>query len=438
MPLIKKLHPSRDMSARVIDASLQVKNPNSERDGKDSGYEDFGEFDSADSLDSSDMEGSILHRPRPKKPTRAPTVPQRSDKRTSKLLADVMKELQSLDGSQQKELEKATVVEEKDPHEQYLSSEEDASLSDDYDDSLLDLDLEDSNEVQGEGRETTSRASSRRSQEDTARVVSFTFVKPQIINITVNPNSASNSPTKDKAPSTELPTSSPSPSQEPKQMQRPALKRRSNSIRRMSISSIASLTYTSSFVTAHSNASLSNLPPRKSSRFADLASLVTGNKSPRSHAFLNTDPFPSQQQEQNENAPTDAETPITPKTPTSIAASALKKGLTRTRGLGRARKPSMQRISAVYNAANNSSKASLSLAKERPSTSIEHPSPEAVQTSSSEPAKEYSKPSEPVRYEDIMKNVVRAPPPQPINTTPSSPRQRAASMFMGRRKSIKH
>jgi hypothetical protein len=438
MPLIKKLHPSRDMSERVIDATLQVKNPNSEREGKDSGYEDFGEFDEGDSLDSSDMEGSILHRPRPKKPTRAPALPQRSDKRTSRLLADVMKELQSLDGSQQKELEKPKVVEEKDPHEQYLSSEEDASLSDDYDDSLLDLDMEDNSEVQGEGRETTSRASSRRSQEDTARVVSFTFVKPQIINITINPNSASNSPTKEKAPSTDLPTPSPSPSPvQAKQIQRPSpLRRRSNSIRRMSISSIASLTHTSSFATAHSNASFTNLPPRKSSRFADLASLVTGNKSPKSHAFLNTDPFPTQQREQNENTQSDAE-PTTPKTPTSMAASAFKKGL--TRGLGRARKPSMQRISAVYNSANNSSKASLSLANSRASTSGERPSPEAIQTPTPEPEKkEDSKPSEPVRYEDIMKNVVRAPPPQPITTTTSSPRQRAASMFMARRKSIKH
>jgi hypothetical protein len=204
----------------------------------------------------------------------------------------------------------------------------------------------------------------------------------------------------------------------------------------MSISSIASLTHTSSFATAHSNASFTNLPPRKSSRFADLASLVTGNKSPKSHAFLNTDPFPTQQREQNDNSQSDVE-PTTPKTPTSMAASAFKKGL--TRGLGRARKPSMQRISAVYNSANNSSKASLSLANSRASTSGERPSPETTQTPTPElEKKEDSKPSEPVRYEDIMKNVVRAPPPQPIATTTSSPRQRAASMFMARRKSIKH
>jgi hypothetical protein len=401
------------MTERVHDASLQVqvKDSNSVRDEKDSGYEDFPEFNEDECLDS-DMEGSTLRRSRPNQPTRAPTLPQRSEKRTSKL-DNIMLELKSLDGSQQKDLDKTSVVQESDPHELYLSSEEDASLSDDYDDSLLDLNLDAmDNEMVGEERESSLRTPSRGSQ-DTARVVSMTFVKPQIITIVSTSNSTTNSPTKarssvdleEKRPSTTSPFSSPDPSKQEEQQPSP-IKRRPKSIHRMSISSIASLAYSSSSSNAPTAQSPTQLPPRKSSRLAALTSLVTGKPSPTSHAFLNTDPFPTQQPEQLEP---EAETPKTP-------VSALKKGL--TRGLAR-RNPSMQRLSEVY-AAQNTSRASLSLRESTDSPGLG-------------PVKEVkkSKPEGPVRYEDIMKSVVRAPPPLPL-----SPMARTASIFSARRKSL--
>ncbi|TVY81216.1 hypothetical protein LSUE1_G005632 [Lachnellula suecica] len=430
MPLIQKLHPSGDMSERVHDASLHViRDSDSARCEKDSGYEDFGEFEEDECLDS-DMEGSVIHRPRPKKTARAPVLPQRSDKRTSRLLAEVMVELQNLDGAQQKDMKKKSAVQESDPHELYLSSEEDASLSDDYEDSLFDLDLDalDAAEVE-EGQESTSRPSSRR--EVTARVVSMTFVKPNIVNITTNSTTTSPVKATQRSMDLERPSSVSSGSSSPSQHVRHRSSPLSSSIRRMSISSIAVLTRMSIDSTnTPSTQPFTSLPPRKSSRLANLTSLVTGTmKTNTTHEFLNTDPYPSEHTHSNTHS--DAERPVTPRTPTSMAASAFKKGL--TRGLARARKPSMQRISAVYAAGNNSSRASLSL--NRVSTAVERPT-------KSEPIaeleRETSKSSEPQKlsYEDSMKNVTRKPTPQPLSA--SSPKSRTSSMFLGRRKSIKY
>lgn len=410
MPLTQKLHSSSDMTERAHDASLQVqvKDSDSVRDDK----ETFPDFEEDECMDSN-MEDSTLRRSRQKQPTRsAPNLPQRSDKRTSKLLNDVMLELQNLDGSQQKGLDKASVIQESDPLELYLSSEEDASISDDDDDSsLLDLDLDldaIETEIMGAEQVATSQAPGRKSQ-DTARVVSMTFVKPQIITIvsTSTSNSATSSPIiarnsvelETPASSTTL-SSSPPPSK--REQQGLPLKRRSKSIHRMSISSIASLAYSSSSSITPTNQSPSQLPPRKSSRLAALTSLVTGKPIPQtssSHAFLNTDPFPTQQQsEQVEPEPEPPKTPV----------SAFKKGL--TRGLAR-RRPSMQRLSEVY-AAQNASYASLPLAPE-PETMIE------------------KKPEGPVRYQDIMKSVVRAPPSRPL-----SPKAHTSNIFAARRKSL--
>jgi hypothetical protein len=100
-----------------------------------------------------------------------------------------MLELQSLDGSEQKE-DKMAIVQESDPHELYLSSEEDASFSDDYDNSISDFEEDMSLEDAEAARACSSRASSRKSQEDTARIVSFISVgKPQIVDIYV-PNTS--------------------------------------------------------------------------------------------------------------------------------------------------------------------------------------------------------------------------------------------------------
>lgn len=160
-----------------------------EEKDKDSGYEDFGESDQDEFLDSY-MEGSIVRRARLEQPVKTPALPQRSDKRASRLLENVMLELQSLDGSKQKEEDKVSIVPESDPHELYLSSEEDASFSDDYDDSISDFEEDMNLEDAEAARASSSRASSRKSQEDTARIVSFISVgKPQIVDIYV-PNTS--------------------------------------------------------------------------------------------------------------------------------------------------------------------------------------------------------------------------------------------------------
>ncbi|KAH6664406.1 hypothetical protein B0J14DRAFT_245044 [Halenospora varia] len=429
MPL-NNLHQLREMTKNEHnhEGSLDVQHPQTVRDEKDSGYEDFEEFQEDECLDS-EMEGSILHRPRPKKPVRAPTIPARSEKRASKMLNDVMLELQNMDGSMEKDMEKNSMVEETNPHELYLSSEEDASLSDDYDDSLSEFEVMDATEETEAVRPSSSRASSRKSQEVTARVVSFTMVKPQIVDIFCH-----SPPKRPVSVFANLETSarSASPSRAPR---RPSpLKLYPKTIRRMSISSIASLSHTS---TTSSNIApeqpVTQLPPRKSSRMANLASLVVNTKqslhSAASHAFLHTDPFASP----HEANSAESETPTTPKTPTSMAAAAFKKGL--TRGLNKARKPSMNKLSSLYSAGSSSRNESMM----ELSKTIEQPEEEpSKQRRKSLAMPTTARPSTshdgPLRYEDIMKNVIRAPPPKP--QTVQSPKRNTASMLL-RRKSVK-
>ncbi|KAF4632203.1 hypothetical protein G7Y89_g5931 [Cudoniella acicularis] len=404
----------------------------SERHQKDESYEDFKEYQEDECLDS-DMEGSILNRPRPKKPVRAPAVPPRSEKRASKMLNDVMLELQSMDGSIAKDIEKPSIVQQTDPHELYLSSEEDASLSD-YDDSLSDFEIMDAEQEEGT-RDSSSRASSRKSQEVTARVVSFTLVKPQIIDIFCH------SPPKRPASVFEHLGQSGSPSSPLRSARRPSpLKLYPSSIRRMSISSITSLTHSTSSSSVAPAQQTTQLPPRKSSRMANLTSLITSTKhtlhNSASHAFLHTDPFAQAQQEAKDHQ-ADAETPTTPKTPTSMAAAAFKKGI--SRGL-RARKPSMQKLSSIYSggsSSRNESMVNLSQLAEQADKDSNKPRRKSLAMPSSRPqtamASQPSTPQDgPLRYEDIMKNVIRAPPPQPIQ----SPKSKTANILL-RRKSVK-
>jgi hypothetical protein len=432
------------------DSSLHKSSIDEEREEKaetetdrDSGYEDFtAYYDDEDECVESDMEGSILNRPRPKKPvkTAPPALPQRSEKRASRILETLMVELKSLDGSTPKESEKQSIVPENDPHELYLSSEEDASLSDDYDDSDSLVDFEPSDDTEEATRAPSSRASSRKSQEDTARVVSFIVVgKPVIIDIfqTSPERSSRHSMNLESLASI---TAAPSPPA--KTTRRPTpLKLYPNSLRRMSISSITSSHYTTASSTPHaSNASMTNLssmshstsyipPPRKISR---LASLVTTTKS--NFQFLSSDPFASPQES--------SEKEETPKTPTSAAAAAWKKNFSKT--LNMARKPSMPKINLAYTAgvvtprpSNSNSK--LDLVQPVPeresieSTSKVVEEPKAIQTMPMPPTP--STPGGgPVRYEDIMRNVIRAPPPVPM----TSPKERRGfGMGLVRRKSTK-
>ncbi|EHL01361.1 hypothetical protein M7I_2694 [Glarea lozoyensis 74030] len=93
----------------------------------------------------------------PKSVVRAPAVPARSEKRASKLLKELMMDLENMEVPKEKEMDKKSVVED-DPHELYLSSEEEGSLSDDYADSLLDFEPLEDGEVTEE-RAQSSRAS---------------------------------------------------------------------------------------------------------------------------------------------------------------------------------------------------------------------------------------------------------------------------------------
>jgi hypothetical protein len=378
MPLLTKMLPLRetveDFHASSLHSSQhhqQEKGVREEKD-KDSGYEDFREFDDEECLDS-DMEGSVdsmMHRGRPRKVVRAPAIPARNEKRASRILDNVMMELKAMDGITSKEPDTRSTIQESDPHESYLSSEEDASLSDDYEDtdSLHDSSgttspsLEDG--TSEEATESFTRRSRRKSQEDTARVVSFICVgKPQIVDIFIHSNHTSpvesNSASPAKRHSMNLDALTALTQSPPAKIaHRPTpLKLYPTSIRRLSISSITSSHTSTSSTNIPSNTNNPTHPLRKSSRLANLTALVTTTKNTfqtsfsapaviPTHSFLTSDPFStSQSQTQNEDQPT------TPKTPTSMAAQAWK------RTLNKARRPSMPKLSLAY---ANSSMTNLS------------------------------------------------------------------------------
>lgn len=369
MPLLTKMLPLRETAEDLqavasLHSQHQQQKENRSREKKDCGYDDFQEYNDDECL-SSDMEGSIVHRGRPKKVVRAPAIPARNEKRASKILESVVLELKTLDGTSTKDADSRSMVQESDPHESYLSSEEDASFSDDYEDSLTSS--EDNLEDSSSPVESFSRTTRRRSQEDTARVVSFICVgKPQIVDIFIPSNHTSpiDVPMKRHSMNLDALTSLTQAPAQQKSTRRPApLKLYPSSTRRMSISSLTSSHTSSSNSTAPTNYSSTNLsntnngalPPRKSSRLAqNLTSLVTNTKSTFStsyipsatpstaHSFLFSDPFAHSLD--SPNTPHNDE-PTTPKTPTS-AAAAWKRGLAKT--LNKARKPSLQKLGMVY------------------------------------------------------------------------------------------
>lgn len=196
MPLIKKWFSSREdsQSSDVVEVERAKDSATEEND-----YDDFQSFEEDDEALDSDMEGSIMERPRPKKRPSVPVLPQRNETRASMILKNVLMELQSLDGLNSKtasstNLDKDSIS---DPHEMYLSSEEDASLSD-YDDSLLDFDAESPTTETDES--VHNRTGSRGSEE--AKVMTFKVVsKPRMIEIqqprsrsTSNPSTRQSSP----------------------------------------------------------------------------------------------------------------------------------------------------------------------------------------------------------------------------------------------------
>lgn len=138
--------------------------------------------DYEDLLVDNDMDGEILSLPAAGNNI-PPALPQRSQKRVSRLLDNVMVELQNLDGKMPVE-EKSESL---DPHEWYLSSEEDGSLSGDED---LDSEVEFGPPSVSDGealQSRSSRSSSLNSEKDiTVRTITFKPAgKPRIIDIPV-------------------------------------------------------------------------------------------------------------------------------------------------------------------------------------------------------------------------------------------------------------
>ena len=429
MPLIPNAIP---LGTGVVSSEVQIKQQSSGDGGeRDSGYEDFGKFD--DEFVDSDMEGSILNRSRPKKTRKPPAVPQRSERRTSRVFEGTMVELKALgeftpqEGEEQK-------TDASDPHERYLSSEEDASLSDDYEDSESLSEFGPSNGDTDAPRTPSSRGSGRQSQEDTARVVSFTVVgKPQIIEIFLHSSVCQkrNSVSFDVAPDAYS---------LPKARRPTPLKLSPSSLRRLSVASTLTATTRTSSTPSQSlfhesTVSLTTLPTRKSSKLAsNLSSLVNSTK----HAFLGSDPFPAH--EAKEYFPLNTggvqeSTPEPPKTPISIAAAAWRTGLSRT--LSKARKSSMPKISLAYTAgitqSRNDSKSNLAASGEEEAATDEIDPWKQRQRAATTPQTPHEGP---IRYEDIMRTAIKSPPPPPY--TPVKDRKLSLGMRgLTRRKSVR-
>jgi hypothetical protein len=428
---MKQMFPSREST---------IERPSS-RASKASTYDSL--FDDESALDS-DMEGSILNRPRPKKKSSVPAVPPRSTKRSSSMLNTVMSELKGMDGFPvEKELEQETS---EDPHESYLSSEEDASLSDDGADSLLDFESASASEY------TTVR---RGSAQDTARVVSFILVsKPKVIEIPPptlpqsNPTSRNSSPVNDpqlrhSVHLAELALRTTSSSRRSSPLR--------NSSRRLSLSSISALSQIST--------TGSTMPHNPSTLNTHLQPESAGSNPSPSHAFLSSDPFPSplphterqsilQEPEFPSRRPK-SEHHERPKTPNSLMEGL--QGLTRTLTRGAKKRPSMPKLNLAYTPGvlNNASRTSLLTVDEyqekdtklanvkRSSTVPIFAKEDSLRASVIKETKSAVDEKAPMRYEDIMRTVIREPPP---GKSPglNSPRMGFMGFGMGsRRKSMK-
>ncbi|KAK2623650.1 hypothetical protein QTJ16_006831 [Diplocarpon rosae] len=349
------------------------------------------------------MESSLLQRSRTATLTagKAPPLPPRSLRRTSTLLDNVMLELENMAGERPKE-DKSQLTqldeEEHDPHELYLSSEEDASLSGDWDDSASLLDFDDTFSEHESG--TSSRASSR-SREVTATAVNFTLVgKPQIIEITIpstQPSPVYPSPGTPlvqhgsaKRHTMRVPASASAPiitassatwdaAQARPAMRRPAPLNLYQARPRSVATTTGHLgspnyTYTPAMPT---NASMVSLPLRptntdtdtdtdtahpphhRSSRLASLVMAMTSKNNTLSaqhaasssvsttstHSFLDSDPFATSSNVDPPLTPNSINPATTPKTPTSISTT-WKRSLSRT--LSKARKPSLRKLNTAY------------------------------------------------------------------------------------------
>jgi hypothetical protein len=229
-------------------------------------YEKFEAFDQELEEDS-EMENSKLRRSPPEEP---PLLPQRSEKRSIGKPENVFVNLESLKALAPNDVEEQNLV--SDPHELYLSSEEEGSLSDDYEDSLVDFG---SSLTDGEASKPTSRASSRESIEHIAIIVSLTPAgKAQVVEICLPISSKSENP--QPKPTETLNTTS------PKSANRPLPMNLNTYSDRLSVSSVP--VGTPAPLTANSTTSLGSLPAYRPSSL----STVTTNAT---HPFLASDPF---------------------------------------------------------------------------------------------------------------------------------------------------
>lgn len=370
MPLISSLAPSAEGQRGAV----QVRDQEVVKQQRELDFQNLEEID--DQFMDSDMEGSILNRPRPKKSYTAPILPQRSEKRASRIFeSSVRIETKSLHDFVPEAEEESDAM---DPHELYLSSEEDASFSDfDDADSLMDFEASPMEENENQSA-PSSRGSTRRSQEDTARVVSFITVgKPQIVEVHSSPpRNALRIDTTNTLPEARRPS---------------PLRLYPSALRRLSITSMTSLnSHRSSTMpsTQEPTNSPNTLPIRKSSR---MASIVTSTK----HAFLQSDPFESDSNMQSSQE----NTPVTPKTPISMAAAAWKTGFNRT--LLKARKPSMPKLSLSYTAGvvTPRTQSKMNLAAEVEDEVTELDPWRQRQRAATTPQTEHDGP---MRYQDIM------------------------------------
>lgn len=127
-------------------------------------------------------DSSIIHRGRPRKAIRMPVVPAKAHLRASRILENLTIQLKDMDKTVKYEVEHKVVAKDaEDPHESYLSSEEDGSES-------ADESVEGSSasyvEIDAGRRSSSSGSPSRYSSEDTARSIAFVFVgKPHLVDI---------------------------------------------------------------------------------------------------------------------------------------------------------------------------------------------------------------------------------------------------------------
>jgi hypothetical protein len=291
--------------------------------------------DYEDLLVDGDMDDDILILPLLHAGRTPPPLPPRSQKRVSRLLGNVMIELKSLDGSP---VEKRASP---DPHEWYLSSEEDGSLSGDNDDDLESL--VELGPPSSEPGALPPRSSSLDSQTSPVRAISFRPAgKPRIIDIRVRSRPARK---QSLASYNGLPAGSsfsdlwePVPAPGP-----PALPPRGPA----SMKSTATEPVPRSSQPSRREARSGSLSLRKTSRLSFSTSPFT---TVSAHPFPNSDHYP--QGETNEfsledssanwhqllkplPSPPPPQTPKTPKTPSSH----------HTRALSKSHRPAIHRIS---------------------------------------------------------------------------------------------